>query len=639
MMRYLAALLFFVLPCTAGADSVSDSYIESAFTFAQKGEWNEAIAHAKAGKSPVLAKFFTWQSLKDPQSGASFDDIVYFMTKNPDWPDQKVLERRAEVALMASDPSDAALSDWFASHPPHTSLAKMKAAKDAVALHTLIREAWVSDDYDKTTEQKLLAKYHTVLRPEDHIRRIERLLWEGKDDEANRLLKWVPYDYQRLFSARLSLAEDKQRAPVDVVNVPPHLKSDAGLLYERIRWRARRGDREGVRELLLVAPAEVPYPEKWWPLRDRQIREAVGEGKTLLAASLLARHAQPEDTLTYREAQWLNGWMSLELMNAPGKAYTIFTGLFSKAQTPAGKARIAYWAARAAEKEGKETAHRWFAEAAHYPTTFYGQLALWELDKNGRTTITSSASPSSEEKEHFAKRELVQLVYALGAAHQGDLAGRFILYLAENAKTFDEAILTTELGRDIKRIDFSVRASKKVLQNDIISVDNAYPVIHFSNSEGLEKPLLLALMRQESEFNTDAISGSGALGLMQLLPGTARETARKAHMPYASSRLFEADYNIAIGSLYLHRMINAFSGSYVLAIASYNAGPGRIEEWVGSFGRPGNDVRQTVDWIETIPNAETRNYVQHVLENTEVYRFMLAGKVPTKLAIAQDLTR
>jgi len=627
----------------AFAENTVDMHKRSAFLFAKRKNWNDAILHAKAAHSDILVKYFTWESLKDPQSEASFDSITKFIEENPGWPDKIALEKRAEVALMADNPSDEVLAEWFKKHPPQTHLVKLKMAKDDEELHAMIRSAWVTDSYDEKTEKKLLAKYHSVLRSVDHIHRIDRLIWEGNDDEAKRLLKFVSKDYQNLFQARLALANDKLFAPMSLRKVPPSLKGDAGLLYERIKWHVRHNDRDGVRGLLMTVPGEVPYPEKWWGMRERQVREALGEGNVTLAEKLLARHGQKRDTIPYKEAEWLKGWIELEYRKNPDKAYKTFTTLLEETETPGGKARAAYWAGRAAEKIPKSNPARWFGEASRYSTTFYGQLAFWELNKDDKNrhghAVQSSALPTPEEKALFKKKELVQLVYELSEANESDVAGRFIFYLSQNTKSPGEAIMAADLGRDIKRIDFAVRAAKKILQHDIISLENGWPVLNTPEQVEIEKPLLLALSRQESEFYTDALSPSGACGLMQLLPATAKETARKSGLSYSSSTLFEPDYNMTIGSIYMNKLVNKFGGSYVMAVAGYNAGPSRVRQWFGEFGRPTTNVRETVNWIEKIPTSETRNYVQHVFENMEVYRFLLAGKTPVKTMIADDLVR
>ena len=633
MKSVFAALLLFAAPIQAFAAGTDDAHVRSAFVFAHKKRWPDAIEEARAAHSRVLVKYFTWNYLKDPQSDAGFAEINHFIEENPSWPDQAALLKRAEVALLAGNPSDETLERWFSEHPPQTSIARMRGVRNDSEVTALIREAWVTDDYDKTTEGRLLDKYHGILREQDHVRRIDRLLWEGRTEDAKRLLKYVHYDYQRLFQARIALADDKSNAPTDVVNITPELSRDAGLLYQRLLWRSRRGDRDGVRELLLQTPKEVPYPEKWWPMRDRQIRQALGENDVKLASRLLVLHGQNEDSVQYREVQWLSGWIALEYLNQPGKALTNFSWLYKNSSTAASKARAAYWAGRASKDDS------WFERASAYPTTFYGQVAIVEMNRKPMLKIASDEDSSGAEQSRFGKKELVQLVFALRAAQEADAAGKFITYLVENADSAEDAAQAVRLGRDIGRIDFSVRAAKKALQKDVIALKSGWPVIRFEKTQGLEVPLLLGLSRQESEFNADAISPSGAVGLMQLLPSTAKEVARKNDYRYTYEKLFEPNFNMAMGNLYLGKLVDKFSGSYVLAIASYNAGPGRVGQWLDMYGRPGSDLHDVLNWIERIPFPETRNYVQHVLENLQVYRYLLAGKASSPLKIGDDLIR
>lgn len=639
LIRLFSLILLVVLPFQVKADDL-DMHRQSAFLFAKREDWNNAILHAKATGSDVLVKYFTWQYLKDPESDASFGAINQFIEQNPGWPDQGALVRRAEVALMSANPSDTELNDWFTKHPPQTEQTKIRNIKNPDELNRMIRDAWVNSNYDKNTEARIIEKYHSILRSVDHNRRIDRLLWEDQIADAKRLLKYVPDEYQRLFQARIALVEDKDSAPSAVARVPKALRYNPGLIYQRIKWRARDNDREGVRELLLSVPAEVPYPEKWWTLRDRQIREALSEGNTKIAERLLSKNGQKPGTVQYKEAEWLTGWILLEYRNSPAKAYKVFSKLMEQTETASGKARVAYWLGRTSEKIPKSNPARWYGEASHYATTFYGQLAEWELEKDDKNrhshSIKSTALPTVVERENFKRQELVRLVYELANAKVDDQVSRFINYIVQEAKTNSDAILAIELGKDVDRIDLSVRAAKKALQRDIIDLEYGWPVVETPANPQIEKPLLLALSRQESEFYTDAVSPSGARGVMQLLPSTAKEIAHKSGLSYDGDKLFETSYNMMLGSIYMNHLILRADGSYLLAIAGYNAGPGRVRQWVGEFGRPGNNVHDSVNWIEKIPTSETRNYVQHVIENMEVYRYLLSDR---KTMISDDLVR
>lgn len=635
---FILAVLFF--PVFAVADSGDDMHLQSAFIFAKKKQWQDAIAHARAAHSDVLEKYFFWEYLKDPEADASFRDISEFLANNPEWPDKELLVRRAEAALLSEMPSDEVLDKWYEEHPPKTTQGKKRKITDKNELKELIRESWVNDDYTKAAEAKMLAHYRDILRPEDHAKRVDRLLWEGKQDEAKRLIPYALIGKRKLFEARLSLMRDSPRAPKDLANVPAAQRGDAGLLYDRIRWRLRHDDKDGAKELMIMSPQQVPYPEKWWTIRERFVRESLGENKVAVAEKLLSHHGLKEDMPQYMEAVWLKGWIALEFRNNPKAAFDIFQKLYDDLETPGSRARAAYWAGRAAEKTG-DKAGAWYQEASKYNTTFYGQVALMELSDNPTLTIKADDSDATrEDKKKFGGRELVRLVQELARAKQTSLAGKFILFMVESAKNTREAVLAAQLGREIKRIDIGVRASKKALRDGVVALDSGYPVIRIDETQGLEKSYLLALMRQESEFFADAVSSSGALGLMQLLPGTAREIARKMGLlPFVSDRLFDPSYNITIGSKYLSSLVTRFNGSYVLATAGYNAGPGRVRQWLSAFGYPGGSYRNIINWIEVIPLSETRNYVQHVMGNMQVYRYILAGRKPTPLSLEDDLSR
>lgn len=641
-MNILRFFTFFALVCFSAfspAFASDDAHLQSAFMFAKKKMWADAVVHAKAADSDVLVKYFIWEYLKDPEADATFTEISSFLDANPGWPDRELLEKRAEAALLAENPSDEVLDKWYSVHPPKTALGKKRKVKSKEELHEMIREAWVNDDYTKAGELRMLANYRSVLRPEDHARRANRLLWEGKEEEARRLLVHVSPAKRSLFEARIALMRDTSNAPKLVSHVPAALRGDAGLLYDRIRYRGRRADKDGVRELLLISPQKVPYPEKWWGIRERYIREALGEGKLAVAERLLARHGQREDSVQYKEVQWLRGWIDLEFRKKPKAAYDVFEKLYDDVETPGSKSRAAYWAGRAAEALSQD-AGGWYRDAAKFNTTFYGQLALTELSDSPVLAINADDSEAgSDDKRAFNKRELVRLVQELARAKQSNLAGKFILFMVENAKSTKEAVLAAQLGRDINRIDIGVRASKKALRDGVVTLASGYPVIRLSDVSGLEKSFVLALMRQESEFFADAVSTSGALGLMQLLPSTAKEIARKEGMGFTPERLFEPSYNATLGSKYLSNMVERFGGSYVLATASYNAGPGRVRQWVNAYGAPGKTVRDMVNWVEGIPFSETRNYVQHVMGNMQVYRYVLSGKRSVPLMLAQDLER
>jgi soluble lytic murein transglycosylase len=440
---------------------------------------------------------------------------------------------------------------------------------------------------------------------------------------------------------RMALMADDRNAPFMVTQVDSKLAKDPGLLHARMMWRARKDDDDGVRELLLEAPDNVPFAEKWWKQRERQVRGAIDENQYSLAEKLLAKHGQTEGQ-GYAEALWLQGWVKLEFLDRPQEAYTHFYAMFNAVKYPVSKARAAYWAARAAAKSNdKEAAKSWYTTATAYPSTFYGQLASVVLYGSAPLRLPADPAIGADSKERFASGELVRAIKLCMELGREELATVFSNHIIDNADTPDEMAQAAALMRRLHSDVLGVRSAKRALQQNTILLETGYPRPNLPSGLAVEAPLALAITRQESEFDTKARSKANAIGLMQLLPATAKETARKHNIPYSGeATLLSSSSNMRLGSAYLGRLIERFDGSYVKAIAAYNAGPGRVRQWEDIYGNPGNTPEEVINWIEKIPFSETRNYVQRVLENLQVYRHLTvpAGKTPT-LLIEQDLLR
>lgn len=620
---------------------------ERALQAADDKQWSEALREAKSGDA-VLLKLVTWQYLLDADTTPSFEEYASFIQANPNWPGQKKLRVRAEFALRTSNVPDSEIMNWFADETPLTGVGKLALA-EALLHHksgsqdkitALLRDAWKDGDFEEAEEKKFLSDHGNRLRGEDHIARVDRLLWEEKVTPAKRMLGRVSNDYQKLFKARIALISNKRLAVLAVGQVPAELKKNPGLLYDRMRFRARRNDDRGVREMLLAAPAQVPYPEKWWKYRDVQVREAIDEHNYKLAGRLLANHGQAGGS-ELADAQWLLGWLKTEFLNDPKPGYEIFYKMYSGVRFPVSKARAAYWAARAADKAGDATAsENWYNTATAYPTTFYGQLASFK--RNGTAPLHIPAAPNIDAgvRSNFENSDVVRAVKICMQAGETDLANRLISYLVENSQSDSEAALAAGLGVQSGHKFLSVRAAKKALQQqNAVLLDIGYPAPKIPDGLPIDRELVLAITRQESEFDPQARSPSGAIGMMQLMAPTAKETARKNDMKYKRERLSEMDYNIKLGSAYLAHLINNYDGSYIMAIAAYNGGSGNVYKWTRQFGTPGNNLDSAVNWIEKIPFSETRNYVQRVLENLQVYRHIEADGAAPKLMLAEDLVR
>jgi soluble lytic murein transglycosylase len=312
--------------------------------------------------------------------------------------------------------------------------------------------------------------------------------------------------------------------------------------------------------------------------------------------------------------------------------------MFNAVKYPVSKSRAAYFAAKSALKAGDEEAARsWFNTASAYPTTFYGQLAALAYFGTAPLHIPAPPTANEEERAEFDSRTIVKAIKLCLKFNQLELAGRLINYLAENAQTGKEAMLASELGAKAGKKYISVRGAKKALQNNMVLIEAGYPIPPTPDNLPLSRALTLAITRQESEFDNYAKSASGAIGLMQLMPSTAKEVAKKNNLGFAEERLYEPEYNMTVGSLYLQHLIDVYDGRIPMAIAAYNAGGGNVNKWLQKNGKPADNVDEMVDWIEKIPFSETRNYVQRVLENLQVYRYIESDSGSAKLLLGEDL--
>ena len=515
----------------------------------------------------------------------------------------------------------------------------LQASGDKAKAAEVVRHGWVALDGGEAEEKQFLARYGADLKAEDHIARLDRLLWDSKQDSAKRMLGRVDAGHRALGEARMALRNEKKNADKLVAQVPKKLLRDAGLVYERARFRRRKENHESVPDLFFPPLKEVARPDLLWREIDDAARRALTRGQVKIAYKLAIQHGAKDGT-TFAEGEWLAGWIALRFLHDPKTAYAHFTRLHGGVGSPISKARAAYWAGRAAEDLKKKVdAKGWYAEAAQWPTTYYGQLAAQRSGQRGPLQFAAVPAPTAQQAAEFAKRELARVVQQLHEIDQADRAKSFLLRLVDLANTPTEHRLTAELAASLGRNDLMVATAKASRLDGVEMVDQLYPVLSVPAGDRPEAALTLAIIRQESAFQADALSSAGALGLMQLMPATAKGVAKKIGLPYSKPRLTsDTTYNMMLGRAYIGELIEDYGGSYVLAIAGYNAGPRRVAEWLSRNRDPRMKSVDAVDWVESIPISETRNYVQRVLENVQVYRNRIGG-TQIAVSIEQDLKR
>ncbi len=623
--RWAVACTALFLPFYAHADA------REAFTLAAEKQWEEATV--AADNNPTLMTLLHWLYVKDKESDASFSDIRAFAQAHPDWPEMETIERRAEQALLDLQPLPETVREWFSSHPAHSGAGKLLLAEarmaqgepiDAVTL--LLRDAWEQGDFPEGEEARILATYRGVLRTADHRARTQRLLWEEKTSAAARMLRLLPPEEVAQKRAWIALLRGEKNAEALLAALTPAQRCEPGILFARVAMRDKQGDADGVAALLLQAPEHVPYPARWWKFRQRAVREAVAQHNVAAAHRLLKHHGQT-DGKEAAEARWLKGWVLLESRSDAASAYLEFFRMFEGVRTVVSKSRAAYWAGRAAEHMGDtESARSWYHTATQFPTTFYGQRAAEKLGVDLPLSRMHEPQVSVEDVDAFLRSERGQI---LRTAIEGGRADIAITFLHHTIDTQRDAKVSAIAARAMVKLGaraLSIKAAKRAVQHNLLLVDIGYPLLQLPPNLAIPAPLVLAFTRQESEFDPNARSRAGALGLMQILPSTGKETARSLHLPFETDALRVPDVNLTLGSAYAARLLRMFDGSLPLAIAAYNAGPGRVRSWQAQYGTPPASTDGMIHWLETIPFEETRNYVHRVMENYFVYQQIMAAE-------------
>ena len=656
VLAVVGGLLIFVLgslgggrEAQAGILSASDlDLYRTAFHDAAAGQWSEAAKLAAGAKEPLPAKVIQWLDLARPQSGNSFAAITAFIRANPEWPNQAGLQRQAEAAMPLDLPA-VEVRAWFAQHAPMSADGVGRYVDALVAGGTpakaadVVRRFWVEAGFASVDEETgFRTRFKTQIRGVDDWARLDRLLWDHQSTAARRLLPLVDDGHRAVASARIALADDEPGVAELVKRVPVVLAGDSGLLYERLHWNRRKDNDGGALAILQDPPTQLGRPALWWAERNILVRRLMVQHDAAGAYRLVRAHGMTEGQ-PLAEAEFLAGFLALRALHQPSDAFAHFHRVYQAVATPMSLARGAYWCGQAAEAlHDQAQAQRWYSAAARYPTMFYGQLAIAALGHDHPPVLPPEPAVSDSDLQGFNRLELVRVIRMLHEIDPHDEAGHVGLFLRRAIKDGKGAVqfaLLARLADEAQRPDLAIAVAKQALLAGVTLTQLGYPVLPIPAAGGIESGLALAVIRQESTFNTTTISPVGARGLMQLMPATAQQVASKLGLHHDDGRLItDPNYNILLGTTYLGQLIGGYDGSYALAIAAYNAGSGRVRDWLNKFGDPRNGDLDSVDWVESIPIAETRNYVQRVLEALEVYRVRL-GVAKADLTLTRDLAR
>ncbi|WP_404326566.1 lytic transglycosylase domain-containing protein [Aerophototrophica crusticola] len=631
------ALALASLPAGAELSAADVQTYRQAFKAADGGKMEEARQIARRAREDLPDKVLRWIELTRPDTTASWEELTAFMRDNPAWPNQNALRRNAEAKMP--DMPYREVRAWFEARPPLTiagffryvdSLMETGASDKAIEQ---VRRRYVEGGFGRVEEQDFRKRYVGLLRPQDHWARLDRLLWDGDDDGAKRMLPLVEPGKQAVAQARMALAGMAGGAEKALAKVPPQLANDPGLLYERARFRRRKDQDAGALEILAKAPKDMGRAEAWWTERHIIARRLMETGQHARAYQLAAAHGT-KDGLSFAQAEFLAGWLALRFLDKPDQALKHFEALSRGTSSPVSKSRGAYWSGRAAEALGdKERAKAFYEAAMSYGSTFYGMLAVDKLGLAPGSSIPKERPLTAEAKKAFERNELARVAKLLARIEGRDSPRLelFVRRMGSEAKTAEEYRQVSAMALELGRQDLAVFNARTALQDGFVILESGYPELDARLNPRPERGLVHAIVRQESTFAPGVVSPAGARGLMQLMPGTAQQVAKGLGLRHTHEKLTsDPDYNVRLGTTYLQELIDRFGGSYVLAIASYNAGSGRVGNWIKEFGDPRASGVDVVDWIETIPIYETRNYVQRVLENLQVYRARL-GDPPVSL--------
>ncbi|WP_317153412.1 lytic transglycosylase domain-containing protein [Sphingopyxis indica] len=638
----LAAAL--LIPGMASASELTPE--QMAWYRAQMGLASVSTAPPSATNS-VGDALIEWRRLTQDQN-ASFDRLSRFLMANKGWPDAEKMRVRAEKAIAVDSYDPARTLAYFTAYPPKTPSGQLRLALALSAsgrrdeANAAVRRAWVGGSLSDDEISRVLSFFPGALTAADHDARMDRLLWSNDTAAAARQLGFTSPQKRAVFAARLAMRSGAvdaamQAAAVEAAN-PSILRTDAGYITAKATW-LRRSGRVGEARALLAGPRQLSAPpldaEEWLETLLTNARLADAGGDKLTAYNIASRldDALPPGTVVretplgvrddYTSLAWLAGQIALKDIGRPADAARMFRAYGDAARSAQTRTKGYYWAGRAELAAGKrDAANAEFADAAQHYDQFYGQLSLERLHRPQPKPLPEpKVQVSQAERAAFEDDRLVRAARALGEIGAWREQSLFLRALAQEATTPADHVLAGQLAKQIGRPDLGVMIGRSAQANSLDAVEvSGFPTVRVPAGHEGNWTFIHAISRQESQFDRQAISHAGARGMMQLMPGTAREVAGKLGLSYDASALTtDSSYNMTLGSTYFQQMLRYFGGSYPLAVAAYNAGPGNVNKWLRANGDPRTGAISMVDWIEAIPIFETKNYVQRVLENAVVY--------------------
>ena len=615
-------------------------YAKQAIAFMEKSNWKDAKKVAKKARAKSIYNFIEWRHLLTLGNKATFTEYKQFIEKFEDYPRLDRIKYLAEHKISLNNQTPDEIINWFQKYQPISGFGEMMLGESLIKNGNkdkglkLIKKGFIRADLSKGDLIYFRKKFKKYLSKDDYIKRADYLAWENKYWDLKRMLRYLPKDFQSLYTARQLLMTRGYGVDAAIKKVPQKLKNDPGLNYDRLKWRRKKGRVDSSLEILLKIKNTKDYmirPDKWWVERFILARSLIYKKRYETAYKLTSNHALSEGP-EFAEAEWMSGWIALSFLNDPLLAKNHFINFYNNVGYPISLSRGAYWLGRTFEKlKNYDESNKWYLEGSKYLTTYYGQLSHMKVKPNESYQLDSLMELDKSYIQEFYNKKLVATVYLLHELKKSKYTKHILRYLANEDIDKGSEILAAKLATDISRFDFAIQVSKIASYQKRFHNKYNYPIISTPTKVGNRKipesALILSIIRQESEFDISANSRVGAQGLMQLMPYTAKTVSKQAKLGYSKSKLTKSpEYNINLGSFYIAGLILEYDGSYPFAIAAYNAGPKRVKYWKKLNKNPQKNQIDYVDWIELIKFKETRNYVQRVLENFNVYRYILSQK-------------
>jgi soluble lytic murein transglycosylase len=638
-------------PVTTTTSSADLPAVKQALDLIRKGKISAAHDVKNTITDPAGRKLIEWVYLRSPYSEAGFDRYAAFIRENPSWPSIGMIQRRAEGALWDDKRPVATIRAFFAENQPKSGKGRLALARallaqgDEAGAQRYAREAWRRDPFSAEVEQQALEQFGAFFTAADHRARMHRMLFAEEEEGAMRAAKRLGASDIAVAKARAALNDKSDKAGALLDAVPAEARQDPNYVFGRIQWLRRQDKIAEAGQLMLSMPRDASLlhdTDEWWVERRLLARKLIDIGDPRTAYRVASQAALPEKESNSVDHEFTAGWIALRFLNDARTALTHFSRIPERAEHASSFARAHYWQGRALEALSRnQEARVQYQAAARFSSSYYGQIARSRLGIN-ELSVRRPANPTASERAALRNLHIVRAVEILYGINERDLVTTMAADLADRPIDHGALVVIGEICAQHRDARAMLYLGKTAIARGHPFDHLAFPDVGIPNftdiAPPVERSVVFAIARQESAFNPRVVSSAKAMGLMQVTPAAGRYIAKRHGAKFDQKRLLnDPAYNAQFGAAELSGLLQDYRGSYILTFAGYNAGRGRIKEWVARYGDPRDPQIDPIDWVELIPFSETRNYVQRVMENMQVYRVRLGGG--SKLMIEADLRR